>query len=50
MEDAVKLDRLLQKIWEGHPRYYRIGNEGNDWDAKSQLAHEILEGLYPNLP
>jgi hypothetical protein len=45
MEDAIRLDRLLQGVWGNHPRYYRIGNEGRDWDAKSKLAHEILERI-----
>ena len=40
--DATRIDRLLQQAWGGHPNYYRIDNEGQDWPAKSQAAREIL--------
>jgi hypothetical protein len=42
-EDAIRLDRLLQRVWGDHPHYYRLDNKFNDWAAKSQAACEILE-------
>lgn len=39
---AVHLDRLLQKVWRGHPRYVRIDNAGQDWAGKSQAARRVL--------
>jgi len=41
-EEAIKLDRWLGEAWSGHPRYYRIDNEGKDWQAKSGQARQIL--------
>ena len=40
IEQAIRIDCLLQQAWEGHPRYFRIDNEGRDWPAKAQLARE----------
>jgi hypothetical protein len=34
---------LMHEAWRGHPRYYRIGNQGLDWPAKSRHAREILD-------
>ncbi len=53
-EQAVQLDRLLQRVWGGHPRYFRIDNEGRDWanlgwSAKSGKARGILASLLVNL-
>jgi len=48
IEDAIRLDRLLYQVWRGHPRYYRLDNEGRDWAAKSKKAREILAGLLPS--
>lgn len=45
IKDAIRLDALLHQVWRDHPRYYRIGNEGRDWAAKSEKAREILSGL-----
>ena len=42
IEDAVRLDRLLNQVWHGHPQYYRLDNEGCDWASKSRAAREIL--------
>ena len=42
VDEAVRLDRLLQQVWRAHPRYYRVDNEGRDWRAKSEAAREIL--------
>ena len=40
--DAIRIDRLLQQAWGGHPNYFQIDNEGRDWPAKSRSAREIL--------
>ncbi len=40
--DAIRIDRLLQQAWGGHPHYFRIDNEAQDWPAKSRAAREIL--------
>jgi hypothetical protein len=48
IEDAIGLDRLLHRVWRDHPRYYRLGNEGRDWAAKSKEAQAILSGLLPS--
>ena len=42
-ETAIRIDRLLQQVWSGHPNYFRIGNQGRDWAAKSGEARRILE-------
>jgi hypothetical protein len=41
-EEAIQLDRWLEVAWSGHPNYYRIGNEGQDWGTKSAEARRIL--------
>lgn len=48
-EQAIRLDRLLEQVWSGHPRYFRLDNDGRDWVAKSTEAKLILEeiALYP---
>jgi hypothetical protein len=43
--DAIRIDRLLQQAWGGHPNYFCIDNEGRDWRAKSKEAREILSRL-----
>jgi predicted ATPase len=45
IEDAIRLDRLLQKVWSGHAGYFRIDNEGRDWTAKSREARDILDSF-----
>jgi hypothetical protein len=47
-EDAIRLDKLLQCAWGGHPNYYYLGNAGRDWAAKSKAACEILEQCWEN--
>jgi predicted ATPase len=47
-EDAIRLDKLLQRVWGGHPNYYYLGNAGKDWAAKSKAACEILEHCWEN--
>lgn len=46
IEDAVRLDHLLHKVWCGHPKYYRLDNEGRDWEAKLREALAILADLF----
>ena len=46
IEDAIRLDALLHQVWHDHPRYYRLGNEGQDWAAKSAKARDVLSGLF----
>jgi hypothetical protein len=41
-EDAIRLDRLLERVWSGHPHYYRVDNVGRDWAAKAAAAQAIL--------
>lgn len=42
IEDAIRLDHLLQQVWSGHPNYFRLDNIGRDWATKSKDAQEIL--------
>jgi hypothetical protein len=42
-EDAVRLDRLLERAWGEHPHYQRLDNAGRDWPAKARAARAILE-------
>jgi len=45
IKDAVRLDRLIQRVWDGHPNYYRLDNEERDWATKSKAAIRILTNL-----
>lgn len=45
IEDAVRLDRLLHRVWRDHPAYHRLDNKGCDWPAKSRAARAILADL-----
>ena len=45
VEDAIRLDRLLHRVWRDHPQYYRLDNDGRDWEAKSQAARKIIAHL-----
>ena len=45
IEHAIRLDRLLERAWSGHPRYHRLDNANRDWAAKSAAAKELLAGL-----
>ena len=45
IEDAVRIDRLLQQVWGSHPAYYRLDNKHCDWAAKSRKARAILTHL-----
>lgn len=42
IEEAVRLDRLLHRVWRAHPGYYRIDNERSNWAAKSRQARAVL--------
>ena len=44
-EQAIELDRLLHDVWCDHPQYYRIGNVGRDWAAKSAAAQQVLSRI-----
>jgi len=37
-EVAIRLDRLLEQVWCGHPRYFQIDNVGRDWNPISEEA------------
>lgn len=45
IKDAVRLDRLLHQIWQGHRNYYRIDNAGQNWDQKAAKARNYLSSL-----
>jgi hypothetical protein len=45
IDDAIRLDCLLNRVWRGHPQYHRLDNEGRDWVVKSQTARKILTDL-----
>lgn len=45
IEDAVRLDRLLNQVWRDHPCYYRIDNKGRDWTLKAEEANRILASI-----
>jgi hypothetical protein len=45
IEDAIRLDHLLHKVWRGHPKYYRLDNEGRGWETKLREARAILADL-----
>lgn len=42
IEDSIRLDALLHKVWRDHPNYYRSDNEGRDWAAKAEWARDVL--------
>jgi predicted ATPase len=42
-DEAIQLDHWLEEAWGGHPRYYRLDNEGRDWPAKAEAAKSILQ-------
>jgi predicted ATPase len=46
LEEAIRLDRLLQHVWGGHPRYIRLDNKDKDWNTKSELARRILQEIW----
>jgi len=45
VEDAIRLDRLLERVWSNHPRYCRIDNTGRDWIAKAAVARAVLAAI-----
>lgn len=45
VEDAVRLDGFLYEVWHNHPAYYRIDNQGCDWEAKLRVVKTILSDL-----
>jgi hypothetical protein len=42
IDDALRIDQLLHHAWRDHPAYYRLDNQGRDWEAKSRAARAIL--------
>ena len=48
-QQAIQLDRLLQRVWSKHPRYFRIDNDGRDWSVKAGKAQKILAQLYDEI-
>jgi hypothetical protein len=46
-DDAIRLDRLLERVWSGYPAYHRIDNTGRDWPAKAAAALAILTAHLP---
>jgi hypothetical protein len=49
VKDAIRIDRLLKRVWQGHPRYFRIDNVGRDWPAKSKVARYYLARMAANV-
>ena len=45
IEDAIRLDGLLQRVWRDHPCYHRIDNVGRSWKGKAEKARSILSSL-----
>jgi hypothetical protein len=46
-EEAVRLESLLERAWQAHPRFFRVGNEEISWSQKSALARAILDARLP---
>jgi len=49
IEDAIRLDGLLHRIWRHHPCYHRIGNVDTSWKEKAGKAQAILSGLLASI-
>jgi hypothetical protein len=45
IEDARRIDRLLEHAWCDHPNYFRLDNQGRGWAEKSGQAQMILAGF-----
>lgn len=45
IEEAIRIDRLLERVWGAHPNYVRIDNRGKDWAAKAREAKKLLSAL-----
>jgi hypothetical protein len=41
-EQSILLDNLLGKVWQDHPRYYCLDNNGISWYEKSEKAKDII--------
>jgi predicted ATPase len=46
LEQAIRIDHLLQHAWGDHPHYYRIDNIGKDWQSKSLDIKRIISFLF----
>ncbi len=49
IEDAIRLDGLLHRVWRDHPGYHRIDNVGQRWKEKEEKARSILSSLIPSM-
>lgn len=49
IEDAIRLDNLLNQVWCDHPNYHRLDNERRDWTSKAEEARDILSVLLPSM-
>ena len=45
IQDAVRLDRLLNRVWRDHTKYFKVDNQGRNWAQKSELARHIISSL-----
>lgn len=45
IEDAIRLDGLLHRVWRDHPNYHSIDNVGQTWEGKEEKARRILSTL-----
>jgi len=49
VEDAIRMDGLLHRVWRDHPCYHRIDNVGKSWKEKAENARVILSGLLASI-
>jgi hypothetical protein len=45
VEDAIRLDGLLHRVWRDHPCYHRVDNFGKSWKEKAEEAKAILSAF-----
>ncbi len=41
-EQAVRLDRLIERVWGLHPDYFKIDNHEKNWKEKSAMVARLL--------
>ncbi len=44
-KEAIRLDRWFHNAWRGHPNYFRLDNDGRNWQEKSTKARRILASV-----
>ena len=50
VEQAIRIDWLLEQAWGGHPNYFRLDNNNCNWPDKAQKrARNINRVLWHNL-